>query len=175
MSKTIKRSLYLAEINNILAWYNEFKDTKQDDLPIRIQWNLLSAIKEIQPAAARFEEFRNQLVNKLQEEFFDEEHSEETTIPKTDANGNQMLGEDGEVLTENGRRVKSEYLEQYQDRVQELNTELNNLLVEKTTYTFKGIDLDEFIDTLDNESKLGLTDLDMLSFIDIHSSDNGDE
>lgn len=176
MKNTINRNLMLAEVINIASWFETFKDEKIKSLKIRDQWNVLSNIKELTPNVTKFNEFRDKLTKDLSNEYFgSDEKSEEVEIPQTDEDGNNVVNENGEVQMQQARRVKEEYIESYNQKVAELNTELQNLLLEKTIYTFKSIDLDEIVDNLDGDTNIELQDIEMLSFCDVNSADNGDE
>ena len=161
----MKKELYQIEISNIVAWFNDFKNEKIKDLKIKDQWTLLSNVKKMQPAVQEFEEFRDKLIADLNNEYFgNDEKSEATQIPRTDDDGNNVIGPDGEVEMQEGRKVKEEYFEEYQEKVSEINGELQKLMVEKTEYEFKGIDLDELVEGLSEDTKIELEDVDMLSF-----------
>ena len=166
---TTTKSFMLAEIVNICSYYNQVKDTKLANLPIKTQWVILSAIKMFQPAVQAFEEFRDKLINDLRTEYFSAEKSESAQIPQTDEAGNQVLDEDGNPILQEGRRVKPEFMDDYNKRIEELNNEINQLLIEKTEYTFKGFSLDEFVDGLPEDTDLTLDDINILSFLDTES------
>ena len=175
-NNTIKRTLMLAETINLVGFFEKFKEEKIKSLKIRDQWNVLSNIKELTPNVTKFNEFREKLTQDLSNEYFGSDvKSEEVEIPQTDEDGNNVVDENGEVQMQQARRVKEEYMESYNQKVAELNTELQNLLLEKTTYTFKPIDLDEIVDNLDGDTNIELQDIEMLSFCDVNSADNGDE
>lgn len=172
----IKRTLYLAEANNIIGWFEEFKENRIKGLKIKDQWAVLSNVKELAGNVSKFQEFRDGLVQDLQKEFFgNDEKSNETQVPKTDENGNTVIDEDGNIVTEPGRRIKDEYMEEYNNRVNELNGELQKLLIEKTTYEFKPIDLDAIVEDLADDTQILLGDIDMLSFCDKNSADDEGE
>ena len=168
----MKKELYLIEAQNICSFYNQEKDNHLKGLPIKIQWNILSAVKQLQPKVQEFEEFRNKLTNDLQNEYFgdDSEKWEETQIPQTDGNGENVIDENGAVVMQDAKRIKEEFLGDYQKKVDELNGELQNLLVEKTEYEFKGFDLDKMIENLPDDTEITIDDINMISFLD-----NGDE
>lgn len=172
----IKRTLYLAEANNVVGWFEKFKENRIKGLKIKDQWIVLSNIKEMVNNVAKFQEFRDGLVQDLQTEYFgNDEKSIETQIPKTDENGETVFDENGSVVTEPGRKIKDEYFNEYNNRVSELNNELQKLLIEKTTYEFKPIDLDAVVESLDDDTPILLDDIDMLSFCDVNSADDEGE
>lgn len=75
---------------------------------------------------------------------------------------------------ESFRKIKDNYIKEYKDKINNLNIEINKLLIEKTTYHFKEINLDEIIDNLKADTSINLNDLNMMSFIDINNADNND-
>lgn len=168
---TTTKSYMLAELINICSYYNQVKDTKLANLPIKIQWTILSAIKLFNPAVQAFEEFRDKLINDLRAEYFGDQKSEVAEVPQTDENGNQVLDEDGNPILQEGRRVKPEFMDDYNKRIEELNNEINQLLIEKTEYTFKGFSLDEFVENLPEDTDLTLDDINILSFLDVTESE----
>lgn len=172
----IKRTLMLVEAQNIVHWFNEFKNEKIKDLPIKVQWNILSGIKEIQPAVTKFEEFKNDLINNLQNEYFgNDEKSEPFEREQTNDKGEVIYDDDGNPVIESLRKIKKEYIEEYKNKANQLNIEINKLLIEKTTYNFKEIDLDVIIDNLKDDTKITLDDINMISFIDISAADKESE
>jgi hypothetical protein len=72
---------------------------------------------------------------------------------------------------EKARKVKDEFVDEYQNRINEVNKEINDLLMEKTTYSFNGIDLDTVVDGLADDVSINLDDINFISFIDINSAD----
>ena len=168
----MKKELYLIEAQNICGFYNQEKDNHLKELPIKIQWAILSAVKQLQPKVQEFEEFRNKLTNDLQQEYFSDESNkcEETQVPQTDENGENVIDDTGAVVMQDARKIKDEFMEEYQAKVNELNAELQNLMIEKTEYEFKGFDLDKVVEGLPDDTKITIDDINMISFLD-----NGDE
>lgn len=172
----INRTLMLVEAQNIANWFNEFQTEKIKELPIKVQWNILSGIKEIQPVVMKFEEFRNGLVNDLQTEYFgNDEKSEPFEREKRNENGDIIYGDDGNPEIESLRKIKDEYIKEYEDKANKLNADIGKLLIEKTTYSFKEIDIDNVVDVLKEDTKITLDDINMMSFIDINSADKESE
>ena len=172
----INRTLMLVETQNIVHWFNTFQGERIKELPIKIQWALLSGVKELQPAVSKFEEFRDGLANELQTEYFgNDDKSEPFEREKKNENGDTVYDDDGNPVVESLRRIKDEYVKEYEDKARELNAEINKLLIEKTTYHFKEIDLDAVIDNLKDDTTITLDDVNMMSFIDINSADKESE
>ncbi len=171
MSKVINRTLMLVEAQNVIGWFNEFSKNKINELPVKVQWNILSGIKKLRPVVADFEEFRNKLIQDIQTEYFGEEKSEEFDREQLDENGEPVLDADGNHVMEKARKVKDEFIDEYQNRINEVNKEINDLLMEKTTYSLNGIDLDAVVDGLADDASINLDDINFISFIDINSAD----
>lgn len=165
MKNTITKTLLLAEAISITSWFEAFKQEKIKSLKIRDQWNILSNIKELSQNVTKFNEFKAKLEQDLSDEYFgSDEKSHEIEIPQTDNNGENILSENGEVQMQKARRIKEEYIPSYDERVSELNDELRQLLLEKTTYEFKPINLDNIVDNLAEDTNIELSDIEMLSF-----------
>ena len=164
----MKKELYLIEAQNICSFYNQEKDNHLKELPIKIQWAILSAVKQLQPKVQEFEGFRNKLTNDLQQEYFSDESDkcEETQVAQTDENGENVIDETGAVVMQDAKKIKDEFMEEYQAKVNELNTELQNLMIEKTEYEFKGFDLDKVVEGLPDDTKITIDDINMISFLD---------
>ena len=172
----INRTLMLVEAQNIVNWFNDFNGEKINELPIKVQWNILSGVKELQPVVTKFEDFRNGLIQNLQNEYFgSDEKSEVFEQERKNENGDIIYGEDGNPIMEELRKVKDEFVDEYQNRINELNNEIGKLLIDKTTYKFKEINIDDVVDRLSDDTKINLDDINMMSFIDVNSADKESE
>ena len=172
----IKRTLMLVEAQSIVDWYNDFQKEKIKELPIKVQWNILFAVKELQQIVLKFEEFRNGLVQELQNNYFgNDEKSESFQQEKKCDDGSIMFDENGKPVIEEMRKIKKEYVNEYNNRVNDLNNEISNLLMEKTTYNFKEIDIDKIVDNLKDDTNIKLNDINMMSFLDINIIDRESE
>ncbi len=166
MSKTKKMELTNLEILNIVAWYKDFKASKKnEELPLRVQYDLERNIAKMIEPAQSFETFRNDRIKDIQNEFITDEKSYIAKEIQRDENGNPVIGEDGKAIEEEIRKVKDEYFADYQDKIIKMNAELEKIAVEKEEISVKTFDLDEMIDKLENTS-LKLDDLNMLAFMD---------
>lgn len=165
---TLKKQFSCLEILNIVAFANQFTadSEKMDCLPLKFKWNLSKNMKKLAPIAQEYEEFRNGELQKLQGKFFDEEHSDEIMQPKIGADGKPEVDETGAEVTEPARRVKEEYMEDYRAAVDELNSKLNEIVMEQNVVELSCVDFDEFVDSLPDDTKLDIQDLTMLSFMD---------
>ena len=62
-----------------------------------------------------------------------------------------------------GLQVKDEYLEEYQKAITDLNVRLDEILKEQNTYEYNGVNIDDFIDTIDES--IGFDALNMIDAI----------
>ena len=154
------------EVLNIVAYVNQMPKEKLDELPLKFRWNLKKNMDKLRPIAESYETFRNERVQELQREWFNEEKSDEFMQTKTDENGEPMKDEDGNEITEPMRKIKDEYMEEYQKTVSELNGKLNEIAYEDNEVEIATVDFDAFIDSLPDESKIDFDDITMLSFQD---------
>jgi len=165
---TIKKSFSTLETLNIVAFANQFTaDTeKMDCLPLKFKWNLTKNMKKLAPISQEYEEFRNGELQKLQNSWFDEEHSDEIMQPKIGADGKPEVDETGAEITEAARKIKDEYMDEYREAVDELNNKLNEIVMEQNKVELNCVDFDEFVESLPDDTKLSIEDLTMLSFMD---------
>ena len=164
-----KKSFYTMEVVNIYTWGTEFlaNEAKASKLPIKIRYAIKRGISKIEHDAKLWIEFRDNELARLRTTWFDEEHSVETEIPKYDEAGNPVLDEDGNQIMEQGRKIKDEYIEDLQAASAELQNKLNELLVERNTYDISTVNMDAFVESLeDDESVISFGDLEMMCFID---------
>lgn len=168
----VRKSFSTLECLNIYVFLNQFTaDTeKMDCLPLKFKWNLSKNLKKLTPIAQEYEEFRNKELQKLQSEWFDEEHSDEIMQPKIGADGKPEVDETGAEVTEAARKIKDEYMDEYREAVDELNNKLNEIVMEQNKVELSCVDFDEFVDSLPDDTKLDIQDLTMLSFMDMVTS-----
>ena len=154
------------EVLNIVSYVNQMSKEKLDELPLKFRWNLKKNIDKLRPIAESYENFRNDQVKQLQSEWFNEEKSEEFMQVKTDENGEPMKDGEGNEITEPMRKIKDEYMVEYQKVVSELNTKLNEIAYEDNEIEIVTVDFDIFIDSLPDDSSIDFDDITMLSFMD---------
>lgn len=140
------KEMYTIEIVNVVAYFNQMDAEKLKCLPTKMRWNIKKNLGRIVPIAKQFEEFRNELVAELQQNWFDDEHSVE-------------------VEEENGkmRKVKEEFLPDYEKAVEDVNAKLQDILAEKNTVEVDTIDVDGFVDKMPDDCPIEFEDLDVLS------------
>lgn len=158
----MKKDIYVLEAVNIVAFFNQMTKETMDALPLKVKWNLKRAIEKMMPDVKAFEEVRDAENQKIRDVYFDDTHSESVMIPKKDNEGNPVLDENGAEVLEEGRQVKDEYLEEYQKAVGELNKKLEEILTEKNTYEYNSLNLDDYIDSIDDK----VVSFETLSMID---------
>lgn len=162
----MKKIFKNVEIVNIVEYFNQLKPDVLDEIPLKIRWNLKKNIDKIKPMAVSYENFRNECVVKLQKEWFNEERSEKFMKTKVDANGNPVLDVNGNEITEPQRRIKKEYIDQYTKAVGEINEKLIEIGQEDNEIEISTFDMDAFVDSLPDDTKIEFDTLTMLSFMD---------
>lgn len=90
----------------------------------------------------------------MRDNWFDEEHSNETTVK--DENGNDVPG----------RKVKDEYLAEYDGEIKKMNSQLEKLLLEMEEITYTPINIDDLVEAAGNNS-ITIDDLDMISLFEV--------
>lgn len=135
-------------INKVLEDNNKTKD-----MPIKFRWALKKNLAVFSPTVKTFEEFKQELITELQNEYFNEEKSHAEVLEK----------ENGEK--EEFRKVNDEYMDEYKERVDELNEKLQELLSEKNEYEISIVDMDEFVEGLPKDTSLTFSDIELFSFM----------
>lgn len=135
-------------VNKLLSMSEKVKE-----LPIKIRWAIKKNMNLFSPTVKSFEDLRNELVNELQSEFFNEEKSHPATVKNEN-------GDDEEV-----RQVNDEYMDEYNKKVNEINEKLQELLKEDNEYDIYTVNMDEFVDGIPDDTKLVFDDIDLLSFM----------
>lgn len=177
MSKTKTIKLMNIETLNIVAWYKDFSEKKRNkELPVRVQFDLQRNVTKLTEAAQNLEKFRNELLQDIQDEYFkNDEKSYDADIEKTDSNGNVILDDKGNKVAEKGRKVKEEFIAEYQGKLSDADGKYREVAIDTDEYLIKVFDLDAFVDGLADDTKLELDDLNMLSFMDANREENEEE
>lgn len=133
----------------IVEWYVKEETQKRlQTLPIKEQWVIRKNLKALESIVQNFNNFRNDLAQKRNEEWFNEKDGK-CYKTKTDQ-GKDVL------------QIKDEYkddLKAYDDKV---NTEIFNILEENIDTNLTAINIDNLIEAVDNNCKIELIDLEML-------------
>lgn len=151
-----KEFLNIEVVNNMNALNRLLANEKKaKELPIKVRWAIKKNISVLSPTVKDFEDLKKELVEELQKEYFTEEKSHIVT-------GDERFSEDDEV-----RQVNDEYMEEYEEKVSELNGKLRELLNESNEYEIHTIDLDAFVENLPDDTALEFSDLEILSFMSV--------
>lgn len=168
----VEKTLMLVDAQDIVEWFKDFREERIKELPIKIQWAILFNVKELQPIVQKFEEFKDSVSQNLQNEYFG---NDEKSVPfqreKVNENGDIIFDDNGNPVMEDLRKIKDEYIDEYQNKINDINDEIRALLLEKTTYKLKGIDVDKLVDSLNDNSSITLKDIDIMSFVNIDNAD----
>lgn len=165
MAKTFEKEMTIFEADTIASYYKKIRenqDTKNkfNVFSLATQWNLKKNIDELNKATASYNEFRTEKRQEINDRYFSDEMSIETTIKQTDENGQEK-----EVP---GRQVKKEYMESFQKENEDLIAQLLQLSVEKVTVTMTPIDVNKEIALLEEKGDIADVDINMddLDFLD---------
>lgn len=154
------------EVLSICNFINQLTPEKNDKLGLKMRWAIKKGNDKLAPIAKRYEEFRNEIVNELQKAWFTDEKSEEFMQPKLDADGNPVVDADGNEITEPMRKIKEEFMDDYQAAVAEANRKLQEIAEEKNDVEIDTFDIDAFVENLDDDGVLTFEDLTMLTAFD---------
>lgn len=155
------KELLVMECININGWYNQVRQDKNklNGLSVKTLWALRKNMKKIAEVTDYFNEFKENLEKEVRDDFFNEEKSEETTVK--DSDGNETPAQ----------KVKDEYLTEYQEKVNEVNKKLNELVLTKEEFDFTPIDIESEVERLDTDCNLNMDDLDILSVFEQNEKD----
>lgn len=141
------------EVLNICTWYKQARENEKkplNDLPLKAQWNLKKNIAALTPIAENFFSLQQESEEQLRSAYI----SDEKSYVDTDENGQEI------------RKVKDEYLDDFQKEVNDLNNKLNDILNEENEFDLAIIDVDKIIDEIgDKETELSVDDLEILSLM----------
>lgn len=155
------KELLVMECININGWYNQVRQDKNklNGLSVKTLWALRKNMKKIAEIADYFKEFKEGLEQEIKDDFFNSEKSEETIVK--DNEGNETPAQ----------KVKDEYLQDYQTRINEINGKLNELVLTKEEFDFTPIDIESEVERLDTDCNLNMDDLDILSVFEQNEKD----
>lgn len=160
MTKTGKVELSNYQILKIVSWYNNnFKPSDSNkELPMKLRLNLQRNISALIDNAQSFEKVCREMWGDVQKGFLTDEKSREVKEMKKDESG-----EEKEIVS---RVVKEEFREEYQQKNKEMSEKIEELSKETEIYSIRLFDLDEFADSLPEDTILSVDDLFMLTFMD---------
>ena len=155
------KELLVMECININGWYDQVRQDKNklNGLSVKTLWALRKNMKKIAEVADYFKEFKEGLEQEIKDDFFNSEKSEETVVK--DNEGNETPAQ----------KVKDEYLQDYQTRINEINGKLNELVLTKEEFDFTPIDIESEVERLDADCNLNMDDLDILSVFEQNEKD----
>lgn len=162
----IEKTFTTLEIVNIVSYLNQMTDEQTKCLPTKFRWNLKKNLEKLLPLAKRFEDFRNDISQEFQSAWFTDERSEEFEQPIMDDNGNPAVDSDGNQLTNTVRRIKKEFMSDYDANLQEQNGRLREILEEENDVMISAVDFEAFVDGLDDDSPIDFDALNILCFMD---------
>lgn len=162
---TVKKNFLNIEAANVVAFFNQNAEESKK-LPLKIRWALKRNIDALIPNVQNMDKFKTDVNEELRAEFFSEEKSDAIMIPQTDENGNPVKDEDGNEVLQEGRKVKPEFEEEFREKAEKLNKEMQELLVEKNVYEISTIDVDAFVESLPDDTEISFEYVEMLSFMD---------
>lgn len=168
----MRKTFMNIEVANIVAYFNQATEALKV-LPLKTRWALKKNLETLIPAAQNIDKFRNDVTEELREQYFSDEKSDVVMVPETDAEGNPVLDENGEEVLQEGRRVKEEFMAEFNEKVNALNKEIQELWVESAEYEISCIDLDAFVESLPDDTDISFELVEMLSFMD--KKTEGDE
>lgn len=149
------KKLRVIECIGVKQWYDQARiEKKFDNLTVSTLWALRKNVKLITDIVNNFNEFKSGLEEGLQTEYFTEEKSQVTTIK-------DQNGQDVPV-----RKVKDEFLSEYQEKVTEINEKLKEVVNNVEEFTFSPIDMNKEIERLGSSCALNMDDLDILSIFE---------
>lgn len=165
MVNTFEKEMTIFEADTIASYYKKIRknqDTKNkfNVFSLSTQWNLKKNIDALNNVTSSYNEFRTEKRQEINDRYFSDEMSVETTIKQTDENGKEK-----EVP---GRQVKEEYMESFHKENEDLIAQLLQLSAEKVTVTLAPIDVNKEIAQLEEKGDISDIDINMddLDFLD---------
>lgn len=142
-------------VNEITYYKNNDTQERLATLPLKLQWIIRKNMKELGKYSKEFNDFRNELIAKRNEEWFIEGNGkcERYTAKNED-------GEETEML-----RIIDEYMEEYKKYEEDMNSQLQEILLESNEINITPIDMDDFIDKAEGTT-ITMNDVDMISLFD---------
>ena len=153
-NNTFKKEVYLVIALNEITWYA--KDDVRErlgKLPLSYQYTIRKNMKPLSKMCEDFNSFKSEQEQILRDQWFDDEHSENTTTK--DDQGNEIPA----------RKIKEKYFAEYEKEVKNLNTQLEKLLAETDEVQFNAINLDDLVEAAGDNS-INMDDLDMISLFE---------
>lgn len=160
-----KLTLSTLEVLNILAWENQLSKEKMDAIPLKVRYGLKKFTNKIVADGKSFEEIRDTEIEKIQGAYSSDEKSYDVEEVVKDENGEVMKDEDGKDMVRTNRKVKEEYLEEYNLALEALNDKLTEILKETNEYEVNPINIEEVVNNLPDDTPLEFDDINILDAI----------
>lgn len=161
----MQKTFYIIDILNIVTFYDQLDKKILNQLPLKLSWSLKRAVDKMRPDAIDYENVRDKELKKIQDIYFDKNHADSFIRPILDKEGNPQLDENGGEKTKEGLKIKEEYQQEYQKKIDELNNKLNPILLQQNTYEYNGYDIDSFVDSLPNDTNINFDILEKINII----------
>lgn len=149
MAKKITKTIPMIAAVNEVAWYTQEKESLSS-LSVKARWNLKKNMKELDNIASQFHEFKNNLEEELRTKYTTDEMSDEAVL------------DDGNI----GRKVKAEYLDDYQKDIDDMNAKIGELLYEDEEVNLYVINMDDEVERMADDAELSDAAMDMLSLFE---------
>ena len=147
-------TLTTLDVISVVTWYKNIREKEEkplSELPMKTQWAIKKNMDKLNPISQSFFNFREEAENELRQEYATDEKSEDIVNEET-----------GKTT----RQVKAEYMEDYQNKINELNIKLTEIVAEKNDIDLDIIDLDTVIEENGDKFKnLTIDDLDIINFM----------
>ena len=173
--KNIVKNFTTFEIVNVIAYVEKFmSEDMKKALGLKPRYYFDKNVKKISGIARDFEEYRDKTIKELQSEYFDDTHSTIFYETVKDENGEPIKNKDGSEQTQEMRKVKPEYMNDYEEKVKEINGKLSELLLDRNSVELYCIDMDEFVENLPDDTPIDFDCLNILSFMDLTTNVEGE-
>ena len=142
----------MLEVTAIINFYEDLINNKKeiaDALPLKVKWTLKRAIQTMFSDAKSFNELRDAELAKITEKYFNEDHSIVTKI-EGDADAGYINTEGGNIGNTK-YEIKEEFKDEYTKEFLDFNARLSEILTEQNEYEYNGLNLDDYIDAIDDK------------------------
>lgn len=146
----MKKVLTTLEVLNICAWYKQARENEKkplNSLPLKVQWTLKKNITAMTPTADNFTNLQKEAEDDLRARYMGDDKS----YADKDEQGQDI------------RKIKDEWMDEFQKEVMDMNTKLNDILSETVEIELAPINIDKLLDEIgDKETSLSVEDLEIL-------------
>lgn len=141
------------DVLNICAWYKQARENEKkplNDLPLKTQWTLKKNITAMNPIAENFSNLQKEAEENLRSRYMGDDKS----YPDKDEQGQDI------------RKIKDEFMAEFQKEVNDMNIKLNDILEEKVNININPIYINDIIDEIgDKKTNLSVDDLEVLDLM----------